>query len=325
MPSPPLTARIAYPRPVGVPVPSLHGEGRTSATRPLSRAPERGWPLLRACRPRQWLKNAIVLVAPASAGALRDPGVLPALLGACLAFCLMSSATYLVNDVRDREADRRHPRKRLRPVAAGEVSVTGALRSAGALSFASVIVAALVSPLLVLVVLAYAVLTLSYSLLWREVVLMDVIVIATGFVLRALAGAVAIDIALSGSFLVVTSAGALFLIVGKRHGELANAGLQIASRATLSSYTPRRLRLLLLGSAGVGCVAYAGWSLHHRGAGPWLALSLVAFVLWLARYVALLRLGAGEAPEELVLGDRGLAALSAVWSLLFIAGIYGSG
>jgi decaprenyl-phosphate phosphoribosyltransferase len=309
------TARVGYSAPVErLPSPVLLGS-----------PPRRGWPLLRACRPRQWLKNAVVVVAPASAGALRHPGALPALLGAFAAFCLMSSATYLINDVRDRDSDRRHPRKRLRPVAAGEISVAGALRAAAALALAAVTVAALVTSMLVVVVLGYAALTLSYTLLWRDVVVMDVLVIAAGFVFRALAGAAAVDIALSRSFLIVTSACALFLVVGKRHAELVNAGRRMASRTTLRGYSRRGLRLLLLASAGVGCVAYAAWSFNRPASGPWLALSLAPFVLWLARYVGLVRQGAGEAPEELVLRDRGLMALSAAWSLLFIAGVYGAG
>jgi decaprenyl-phosphate phosphoribosyltransferase len=237
----------------------------------------------------------------------------------------MSSATYLVNDVRDRDSDRRHPRKRLRPVAAGEMSVARALMAAAVLSLAALTVASLVSSMLVIVLVGYVALTLSYTLLWREVVLMDILVIAAGFVFRALAGAAAVNIALSRSFLVVTSACALFLIVGKRHAEFVSARRRFATRTTLSRYSRRGLRLLLLASAGVGCVAYGAWSLNHRASGPWLALSLAAFVLWLARYFALVRQGAGEAPEELALGDPGLAALSLVWSLLFIVGVYGAG
>ena len=313
MSSQPATARVTYSGLAEAPPPAL------------VQAPRYGWPLLRACHPRQWLKNVVVVVAPASAGALRHPNALPALLGAFAAFCLMSSATYLINDVRDRDSDRRHPRKRLRPVAAGDVSVPRALRAAAALALGAVGVAALVNSLLVVVVLGYAGLTLSYTLFWREVVFMDVFVIAAGFVFRAVAGAAAVEISLSRSFLVVTSACAFFLVVGKRHAELTSTSRRMASRATLGRYSRRGLRLLLIASAGVGCVAYAAWSFSHRASGPWLLLSLAPFTLWLARYAALVRAGAGEAPEELVLGDRGLTALSAAWSLLVIAGIYGSG
>ena len=283
------------------------------------------WPLLRACRPRQWLKNALVLIAPATAGVIGRPSAAPALLGAFAAFCLMSSATYLINDVRDRERDRHHPRKRRRPIAAGEVSVRAALYAAAALALTAGLVAVLVSSKLAIVVVAYAALTFSYSLLWRDVVLMDVIVIAGGFVIRAIAGGAAVDVPLSRSFLVVTSACAVFLIAGKRHAELVGPGGVSAARATLRRYSERGLRLLLIASAGLACVAYAGWSLNRPAAGALLSLSLVPFVLWIGRYAALVRAGAGEAPEELIVRDPGLVALSAVWTLLFITGIYGAG
>jgi decaprenyl-phosphate phosphoribosyltransferase len=263
-----------------------------------------------------------VLIAPSAAGALARPGAPLALLGAFAAFCLMSSATYLINDVRDLESDRRHPRKRLRPVAAGELSARAALAAAGGLALAAVLLAATVSSALVLVVLGYLALTISYSLLWREVVVTDLLVVAGGFVFRAVGGGAAVGVSLSSSFLLVTSACALFLVVGKRHGELATPGV---SRQTLERYSSRTLRLLLVGSAVLACLAYASWSFGRAGAGPWLALSLLPFGLWLGRYAALIRDGAGETPEDLVLGDGGLIALSLLWTLLFIAGIHGAG
>ncbi|MGE5617357.1 MAG: decaprenyl-phosphate phosphoribosyltransferase [Candidatus Woesearchaeota archaeon] len=281
------------------------------------------WPFLRACRPRQWLKNTVVLIAPATAGALSRPRALVALLGAFVAFCLISSATYLINDVRDLESDRHHPRKRLRPVAAGELSVRAALGAAVGLAIAALLVAATIRMTLVLVVIGYLALTLSYTLLWREIVVMDLLLIACGFVFRAVAGGAAVGVSLSSAFLVVTSACALFLIVGKRIGEIATSGR--LTRGTLQRYSLRGLRLLLTGSATVGCLAYASWAFGRSGAGPWLALSLLPFGLWLGRYAALVREGAGETPEELVLGDGGLIALSVIWTLLFIAGIYGAG
>ncbi len=145
----------------------------------------------------------------------------------------MSSATYLINDVRDLDSDRRHPRKRRRPVAAGELTVRTALAAAVGLALTAVLMAALVRSALVLVVLGYLALTLSYTTLWREVVVMDLLLIAGGFVFRAVAGGAAVGVSLSSSFLVVTSAGALFLIIGKRLGELACAGQ--TARGTLDA------------------------------------------------------------------------------------------
>jgi decaprenyl-phosphate phosphoribosyltransferase len=267
----------------------------------------------------------VVLIAPATAGALARPGAPAALFGALVAFCLISSATYLVNDVRDRGSDRRHPRKRWRPVASGRLSVGAALRAATLLALGALGVAFVVRPALVFVVLGYGALTLSYTLWWREVVVLDILAVAGGFVLRAVAGAAAVDVALSRSFLVVTSAGALFLIAGKRYAELVGPNRSAASRATLRRYSRRGLRLLLGASATLGCAAYAAWSLARPAVGPWLALSLLPFGLWLGRYAALVRQGAGEAPEELVFHDHTLVGLGLLWALLFAAGIYGSG
>lgn len=291
---------------------------------PLRAARPAGRPLVRACRPRQWLKNGVVLIAPLTAGALTHPGAPSALLGAFVAFCLMSSATYLVNDVRDREADRRHPYKRWRPVAAGALAPGAALRAAFVLAAAATALAWLVRPPLAVVVVAYAALTLSYSIWWRNVVLLDVLAVAGCFVLRAVAGGAAVGVSLSRPFLIVTSACALFLVVGKRYAELLGTGRRLATRVTLRRYTRRGLRLLLGLSAGVGCLAYASWSLGRSTPGPWLALSLLPFALWLGRYAALVRVGAGEAPEELVLADRALVGLALLWALLFTVGIYGS-
>jgi decaprenyl-phosphate phosphoribosyltransferase len=297
---------------------------RSAPRRPAAAPARRAGPFLRACRPRQWAKNGLVLIAPATAGALTRPGAPSALLGACAAFCLMASATYLINDVRDREHDRRHPRKRLRPVAAGELPVAAALRGAAVLAAAGLATAWLVGPREAGIVLAYALLTLSYSMFWRDVALLDIVVVAGGFVLRAVGGAVAVDVTLSASFLVVTSACALFLVAGKRYAELVRGGRAVASRVALRHYSRRGLRLLLTATAAVACVAYARWSIGRPAPGPWLALSLVPFGLWLGRYGSLVRRGAGESPEQLVVGDGALVALSLIWAILFIAGIYGS-
>jgi decaprenyl-phosphate phosphoribosyltransferase len=245
-----------------------------------------------------------------------------ALVGAFVSFCLVSSATYLVNDVRDRDSDRRHPRKRLRPVAAGLVTPVAALRAAAALALLALIVAWLVRPELTAVLAGYACLTLSYTLWWRNIVLLDIVAVAGGFVLRAVAGGVAVHVSLSHLFLTVTSACAVFLVAGKRHAELMSAAPGARLRPVLRRYTRRGLRLLLAASAGLGLVAYTGWALGRPGG--WLPLSVIPFGLWLGRYGALVRSGAGEAPEELVLHDGGLMSVGLLWALCFVAGVYGS-
>jgi decaprenyl-phosphate phosphoribosyltransferase len=269
----------------------------------------------------------LVAIAPAAAGALTRPAVMFEVAAAFLAFCLLSSATYLVNDVRDREQDRRHPRKRTRPIAAGELSPRGALRIAALLAPLGLLVSLAVRPSLALVGMGYLALTTSYSMWWRHVVIVDIVAVAGGFVLRAVAGGAAAAVALSRPFLLVTSACAVFLVAGKRYAELAGAGPRAATeagatRATLRRYSRRLLRRLLAAAATLGAVAYARWAFARPDVGPWLELSMVPFVMWLGRYAVMLGAGGGEAPEELILRDPPLLALAAVWVVLFAGGVY---
>jgi decaprenyl-phosphate phosphoribosyltransferase len=271
--------------------------------------------VLHACRPRQWLKNALVALAPAAAGVLSRPRAVGEVAGAFIAFCLLSSATYLVNDVRDRKQDRRHPRKRLRPVAAGELRPDGALRLALLMAAAGLGLATAIRPELAVIGAGYLTLTTTYSIWWRRIVVVDVVAVAAGFVLRALGGAAATGVQPSRAFLVVTSACALLIVAGKRYAEL---GAPHPTRATLRRYSRRGLRLLVGWAALVACAAYAWWGFSH----PPAALSMVPFMLWLARYRGLVRAGAGEAPEELIVRDPGLVSLGLLWGALFVSGIY---
>jgi decaprenyl-phosphate phosphoribosyltransferase len=289
------------------------------------RAPARDAPgrvLLEACRPRQWTKNALVALAPAAAGALTRPRVLGAVIAAFIAFCLLSSATYLVNDVRDREQDRRHPRKRRRPIASGQLAPRGALRIAALMAVLGIALSFNVQADLGVVAVSYLALTTSYSILWRRIVIADIVAVAGGFVLRAAAGGAATGVSLSRPFVIVISACALFVVAGKRYAEI-DAGAGNVTRPTLGGYSRRWLRRVLALAAATGCAAYASWALAApERLGPWLAVSPVPFVLWIARYRSMLGAGAGEAPEELILRDPALLALGALWVVLFVSGIY---
>jgi len=278
--------------------------------------------LLRACRPRQWSKNLLVLAAPCAAGVIDRPLVAAQVAGAFVVMCLLSSATYLVNDVRDRAQDRRHPRKRLRPVAAGELAPRAALAMAAVLAFVGVAGATAITPGLGVVACGYLALTASYSLWLRRVVVLDMLAIASGFVLRALAGGVATDIYLSRWFVIVTGWCAIFLVAAKRYAELREHAGVGSTRATLQRYSRGGLRLTLLAAATLAGVAYTGWAFSRPTQVAWYALSIIPFVLWLGRYAILIGAGAGQAPEELILRDRPLLALSVAWSVLFLGGVY---
>jgi decaprenyl-phosphate phosphoribosyltransferase len=281
-----------------------------------------GQVLLRAARPRQWSKNLLVLAAPCAAGVIDRPLVAAQVLGAFVVLCLLSSATYLINDVRDLQQDRLHPRKRSRPIAAGEISTRTALRTSAVLALLGIAGATAITPSLGLVAVGYLALTASYSLLWRRVVVADILAIAAGFVLRAIAGGVATDIYLSRWFVIVTASCAIFLVAAKRYAELREHVGPGPVRATLRRYSITGLRLLLLAASSTGGVAYVAWAFTRPTHVAWYALSIAPFLLWLARYGSLVGAGAGQAPEELILRDRALMALSVIWALLFLGGVY---
>jgi decaprenyl-phosphate phosphoribosyltransferase len=282
--------------------------------------------LVRACRPRQWSKNLLVLAAPAAAGVIDRPQVAAQVAGAFVVMCMLSSATYLVNDVRDIEQDRLHPRKRSRPVAAGEISSRAALLAAAALALAGIALATAIAPGLGAVGCGYLALTASYSLWWRDMVVVDVLVIAAGFVLRALAGGVATDIYLSRWFVIVTGCCAIFLVAAKRYAELRAHAVRVPAqtplRATLARYSDAKLRLTLAAAAATASAAYVSWVFTRTSHVVWYALSIAPFLLWLGRYSRLVEAGTGEAPEELILRDGALLALSAAWIVLFLGGVY---
>jgi decaprenyl-phosphate phosphoribosyltransferase len=237
-----------------------------------------------------------------------QPRVAAQVAGAFAVLCLLASATYLVNDVRDREQDRRHSSKRARPIAAGQLSPRSALRAAAVLAFLGVVGATAITPGLGAVALGYLALTASYSLWWRHVVVLDIVAIAAGFALRALAGGVAT---------------AIFLVAAKRYAELREHTGPGPVRATLRRYSGAALRLTLVVAAAIATVAYVSWAFTRPAHLAWYGLSIAPFLLWLARYGTLVGAGAGQAPEELILRDRTLLALSVAWALLFIGGVYG--
>jgi decaprenyl-phosphate phosphoribosyltransferase len=266
-----------------------------------------------------------VIAAAGAAGALGHDDV-PLRVGlAFIAFCLLSAGTYAINDVRDVEEDRRHPRKRFRPVAAGELSPRAAVRMGVAAMLAGLAICALVRPLLLLVGAGYLALTLSYAMVLRGIVLVDIGAIAGGFVLRAVAGGVAAPVTLSRWFMVVITCVALMIAAGKRYAELRRRGTDtIDKRGVLRFYTPTRLRLIISGSVAGALFAYCVWAFQLPSVGgvPWRPITILPFAAVLARYGALLLAGEGEAPEELLLRDRWLVLIGIAWVILFGLGVH---
>jgi len=278
--------------------------------------------LIATARPRQWTKNLLILAAPGAAGVLTHPRVIGQVALAFASFCLLASATYFVNDVRDRHEDRLHPKKRSRAIAAGELSPAVAFRAAAASLVLGLLLAWIVRPELAAVGAGYVVLTASYTLWWRRLALLDVGVISAGFVLRALAGGIATGVPVSHWFALTTSFGALFVASGKRHAELLAAGRTIGSRPSLGTYSRGLLRALLAIALAGALASYCVWAFAKSGHSPWGELTTLPFALWLLRYARLLKDGAGESPEAVVFSDRLLILATVLWLGLFVLGIY---
>jgi decaprenyl-phosphate phosphoribosyltransferase len=282
-------------------------------------------------RPLQWAKNCLIVVAPAAAGTLTHGVVLRQTAIAFVAFCAVSSAVYLLNDLRDREADRRHPTKRFRAVASGRLTTTTAVGTALSLFVFGFLVALLVDhPGELLIVLAlYVVITLAYIYWIKDVAIVELGAVASGFFLRAYAGAAASHIPVSTWFLVVISFGALFLVVGKRASELKTHG-DVATRHVLAEYTAKFLDSVLTMCATIVVAGYCLWafngsatglSANHDATLP-IRLSVVPVVFAMLFIMRSADAGHGAAPEDLLLRNRTVQVLLAIWVVLLIFGVY---
>ena len=281
--------------------------------------------LVITARPRQWSKNVLVFGAPITGGVLLQPTPFARTVLAFVAFCLVASGIYYVNDIVDRDSDRAHPVKRRRPVAAGRLPLGLAGLMAVVLLLGGLMITILgVGARLAGVVGLYILLSLAYTFVLRGVVLLDIAAVAGGFVLRAVAGGVAVDVPLSSWFLIVACFGALFIAAGKRHSEHTSLGAGRGEhRRTLDEYSDQFLRYIVGSSSTVTIAAYCLWAFEgEAGRSLQSGLSIVPFVLGVYRYVMLLEGGGGGTPEELVLRDRSLLAFGVSWVLLVGWGVY---
>ncbi len=281
--------------------------------------------LLRSMRPKQWVKNVLVAAAPGAAHLLFHARIAEKTAVAFVVFCLAASGGYLLNDVRDLEADRNHPTKRLRPIASGALPVPIALGAAAGLIGLAVIISLLVSLKFAALVAAYLAVTLSYSLWLKHEPVLDIAIVASGFVFRAVAGGVATHIPLSQWFLIVTAAGSMFVVAGKRHGEFVQMGDERGTtRASLLTYDLPYIRFVWVLSSGIAIVAYCLWAFEqtHLHAFPWFELSIVPFVLAIMRYALIIEAGRAGAPEDVLLRDRVLLVMSASWLTIYGIGVY---
>lgn len=278
-------------------------------------------------RPKQWTKNVLVLAAPGAAGVLDDWSSLWRTLVAFVALSLAASGTYYWNDILDVDADRRHPVKSRRPIAAGLVPIGLARVVGSALLGAGVGAGLLADWRCGVAVVVYVAVTVSYSTWLKHHAVVDLVAVAAGFVIRAIAGAEAAGVTMSTWFLLCTSCGSLFIVTGKRYAELREMGDDaVSTRSTLADYSLGYLRTVLAVAVGATLVAYCTWAFDTKelsGASwPFYELSIVPMLIALLRYLLVLEQGHGSAPEEIFVADRMIQLMGLVWVALFGLGVY---
>jgi decaprenyl-phosphate phosphoribosyltransferase len=274
--------------------------------RPSSRLPAP----IRAVRPRQWVKNLLVVLAPLAGGVLLQPAVLGGVALAFLAFCLVSSAVYLLNDIRDVEV----------PVATAMGIVLG-LAGLG-LGF-------WVEPALGITLIVYLVIQVLYSSVLKHLPVIDLAVVSSGFLLRAIAGGVAVGVPLSQWFLLVASFGSLFMVAGKRYSELVSVGADAGTRRSLDRYSTSYLRFVWILAAVLVVTSYSLWAFENRfnpplGV-PWTAISIAPFTLGMLQYALEVDAGQAGEPEDVVLHDHVLQGLGVIWLATISIAVFGSG
>ena len=281
--------------------------------------------LLITARPRQWTKNLLVFAAPATGRVLLEPGVFVDVALTFVAFTLTASGVYFVNDIIDRHEDVAHPRKRLRPIAAGELTVPVAATASAILVVAGLAIAfAAGGGPLVAVVGGYVVLALCYAFVLRKIALLDLAAIAGGFMLRAVAGGVAVDVHLSSWFLIVAAFGSLFIAASKRHAEFVrlDRGGSGNRRSSFTEYSEPYLRFVQYSASTVCITAYCLWAFEGGVISTvWSGLSIIPFALGIFRYALLVDSGRGETPEDLLLRDPALVGLGVAWAAFLAAGL----
>src|SRR5688572_18375597 len=316
------------------PIPDTLTDARAATDR--TRGAGRSVPaaLVRSLRPSQWTKNLIVFAAllfAADTGRLTDTGAILRAIAAFAIFCALSGVVYLVNDIVDREADRQHPLKRQRPIPSGELPVAVAAGAAVVLGAAALAAAFALRVPFGIVAVAYLALLALYSGPLKHIVIIDVLTIAIGFVLRAVAGAVAIDVGISHWLLIVTVLLALFLALSKRRHELVLlADGATSHRPILEEYSPYLLDQMISVVTASTLVAYAFYTISpdtiQKFGTDKLGLT-VPFVLYgIFRYLYLLhQKEGGGSPSDLLLNDRPLLACVALWAVAVVLILYRRG
>lgn len=274
---------------------------------------------LSSLRPKHWLKNAFVLAPVLFSEHYTEPRLVLAALGAFVIFCPLASAMYLINDVVDRASDARHPRKRLRPIAAGRIGIGSALAVAVVLMILGVTASLAYSPKFTFFVVVYLANTLLYTLWLKHKVILDVLLIAIGFVLRLEAGCAAISVAPTPWLIVCGFSLALVLGFGKRRAEIATADVPLRARPAMQSYDTAKLNIVLSTCTAVCLVAYMLFTVapetiaRHGTDRLMYTVPLVAYGLF--RYLFKVMEGAGDGPTEILVSDPVFFITGLIWGI----------
>ena len=277
--------------------------------------------LLLTLRPEQWTKNLLVFAGLMFGGRLLDVTALGAAVTAFAVFCALSSAIYIFNDLADRQADRQHPLKCMRPIAAGDLPATTAAFAGVCLAGMALAVATVMNPRLGLTAAAYLVLLLLYSAALKHLVIVDVLVISAGFVMRAVAGAIAVNVPISHWLLICTTLLALFLALSKRRHELTLLGEgAVGHRRILEEYSPYLLDQMIAVVTASTLVAYTLYTTDAETAARLGSTRLgltIPFVLYgIFRYLYLVhQKRGGGSPSTMLVTDRPLLACVALWAV----------
>lgn len=281
--------------------------------------------IIKAVRPRQWVKNVLVLAAPLAAGSATELDVLGPVALAFVVFCMAASGIYLVNDAMDVDADRAHPTKRFRPIAAGVVPINLAFGLAAVLLVGAIGLSFLANWQLAVVMAVYIGIQLAYCFGLKHQAVLDICIVSSGFLIRAIAGGVAAGIPLSQWFLLIMAFGSLFMAAGKRYAELRLANKTGAKiRKSLEYYTETYLRFVWTLSATAVVICYGLWAFERDmlADSNWFAISMIPFVVAILRYAVDVDGGEAGEPEEIALGDRILQLLAIVWIVVVGGAVY---
>lgn len=298
---------------------------------------------LKAARVSQWIKNIVLFAPIVFSGFLLTPGYLTKVVIAALIFCLLSSGIYIFNDIVDAPKDRLHPFKKLRPIASGKISLPMAVFMFMVLTGLALLAGSTMSSFFFLSEIGYLAINIAYTLWWKTIPIIDVFVIATGFVVRVYAGSFVINVHMDVWFLLTVISASLFLAVGKRRSEMTLMGDGAKSRASLSHYTPALLDAYTSMFANTTWLTYALFSFLHPAftaegkvlklflllprtlvAEKWLMATVPVVIFGVMKYMQIIyEKNEGESPHKVLMSDKTLLTTVGVWGVMVLLIIYG--